>query len=411
MKPPRTAYLLKKFPRLSETFVLNEILRQEDLDTPIRVFSRREPDDEPRHPQLADLRAEVDMVPANRGLDAFLSLLDHAAAATGRLEEFSAFLRGLVAFEHPRMHALVAEAVWLRKRTEELGIEHVHVHFATDSSITAMILQELGGPTYSITAHAKDIYRSTVDPRLLSQVVGRSKFTVTVCDANVEFLSTILEPEAQRKVRRLYNGIPLDDFEYSFEGRDENHILAVGRLVEKKGFDVLIRSLEQLRDRGRDFQATIIGQGDEREALEGMIEATGLGDRVRLLGGLDQGQVRAWMKRATVFCLPCVIGEDGNRDALPTVLLEALATGLPSISTPVTGIPEILGGGEAGVLVEQRDVSGTAAAIEALLDDEARRRAIATAGRARAEELFDGRKSAETLAEWFAEEADLERCA
>jgi glycosyltransferase involved in cell wall biosynthesis len=117
------------------------------------------------------------------------------------------------------------------------------------------------------------------------------------------------------------------------------------------------------------------------------------------------------MKRATIMCLPCVIGEDGNRDALPTVLLEALATGLPSISTPVTGIPEILADGAAGVIVPQRDHVATADAIASLLDDKERRVAIAEAGRRRAEELFDGRASARTLAAWFAEESDLEKCA
>lgn len=405
------AYLLKKFPRLSETFVLNEILRQEDLGADIQIFTRREPDPEPRHPQLADLRAAVDLIPSTRGLDSFLALLDYASGSPELLEELTTFLRRMAVFGHTRMHALVAEAVHLNKRTKELGIKHVHVHFATDSAITAMILQELGGPTYSLTAHAKDIYRSTVDPALLSLVVARSKFTVTVCDANVSFLSTILDDAAMGKVRRLYNGIPLEQFNYSPQGRDENHILAVGRLVPKKGFDVLLNSLELLKQRGRDFTATIIGDGDERENLERSIVEKGLSSQVTLLGGLDQGVVLEWMQRATVMCLPCVIGEDGNRDALPTVLLEALATGLPAISTPVTGIPEILAKGEAGVIVPEHDHVATADALETLLQDPERRATLAQAGRKRAEELFDGRGSARTLAEWFAEEPGVEKCA
>jgi len=411
MTMPRVAYLLKKFPRLSETFILNEILRQEDLEVPIHVFSRRAPDLEPRHPQLEDLRAEVELIPGTRGLDAWITLLDEIAEDPAFLDHFGPCVRRLSRFEHPRMHSLIAEALYLRRRVVELSIDHIHVHFATDAAITAMILKELGGPSFSITAHAKDIYRSTVNPELLSQVVSHSAFTITVCDANVDYLSRRLDSTAIPRLRRLYNGIPLDDFSFTPDGRDQDHILAVGRLVAKKGFDVLIRSLEILKQRRPEFRATIIGEGEERPRLEELIRETGLSDRVELLGGLDQEKVRYWMKRATLLCLPCVIGEDGNRDALPTVLLEAQATGLPCISTPVTGIPEILDGGETGVLVPQHDPVATATAIEELLENGARRTHLARAGRQRAEECFDGLGSARTPASWFQEGREVERCA
>jgi glycosyltransferase involved in cell wall biosynthesis len=117
--------------------------------------------------------------------------------------------------------------------------------------------------------------------------------------------------------------------------------------------------------------------------------------------------VRELMARASLLCMPCIVGDDGNRDALPTALLEAQAMGLPCISTPVTGIPEILDGGRAGVLVPENDPQATARAIEALLADRARRDALARAGRARAEELFDARACARTLRGWFEESADL----
>ena len=117
----------------------------------------------------------------------------------------------------------------------------------------------------------------------------------------------------------------------------------------------------------------------------------------------SQTAVRACMARATLMCMPCIVGDDGNRDALPTTLIEAGAMELPSISTPVTGIPEILGHGSAGVLVPENDVPATARAIASLLDDPARARALGRAARTRCEELFDGRKSAATLREWFAE--------
>jgi len=407
----RIAYLLKKFPRLSETFVLNEMLRQEELGARVHVFSRREPDDEPRHPQIAELKAEVEVLPSTSGIAPWISLFDFSAQSPELMGRFAALVHALAEFDHPHMHSLFAEALYLLRRTAELDIQHVHVHFATEAAITAMILHELGGPPYSVTAHAKDIYRSTVDVRLLARIVERSRFTVTVCDANVEFLADRLPPAALRKIRRLYNGIDLERFSAPSAPREEDLILSVGRLVPKKGFDVLLEALALLRERGRSFRAALIGEGEERERLAGMVRGLGLESHVVLTGGVDQDVVREWMNRATVFCLPCIIGEDGNRDALPTVLLESLAVGLPSISTPVTGVPEILARGRAGVLVPERDPRATADALEQLLDSGQRRLEIAAAGRQHAERNFDARRAARTLAGWFEEAWAAARCA
>lgn len=401
----RLAYLLKKFPRLSETFVLNEILGQEENGLDVSVFSRRAPDDEPRHPQLERLRAAVEVMPSPRGIDPWTALFAAQQEVPDLLTKVEGLIAGNREWGHERFPNLIAEALWLLVRTRELGIEHVHVHFATDSAVTAMILRELGGPTYSITAHAKDIYRNTVSPVLLSRLVAGSEFTVTVCDANVRHLAGLLTPAARERVRRLYNGIDLAAFAGDGAVRTPRHVLGVGRLVEKKGFDVLIDALALLAERGVELTAAIAGDGEERENLARRVRARGLAGRVELTGPLDSDQVRAAMDRASLFCLPCRIGEDGNRDALPTVLLEALAGGLPAISTPVTGIPEILDHGRAGVLVPADDVEATARAIEELLDDPERRASHARSGCARARDLFDREKQAAILAGWFREVA------
>lgn len=399
------AYLLKKFPRLSETFVLGEILQQEALGRRVHVFSRREPDDEPRHPQLSNLAAQIEVLPSMRGMGPWLALFDHAAADPELMSRFGKLARELARYDHPRMHALFAEALHLLARTRELGIAHVHVHFATDSAITAMILAELGGPGYSVTAHAKDIYRSTVDAALLSRIVAMSRFTVTVCDANVRHLEERLPAEAMAKVRRLYNGIRLQEFsaQASHEGREPDHVLSVGRLVEKKGFDVLLRALALLRNRGTPFRATIAGDGDQAEPLTQLRDELGLTDQVTFTGPVDQSAVRELMARATVFCLPCRIGEDGNRDALPTVLLEALAMRLPCISTPVTGIPEILDGGRVGRIVPEDDPEATAQALDELLASAETRERLAAEGRLHAERNFDAQAIARVLFDWFEE--------
>ncbi|MEZ6005523.1 MAG: glycosyltransferase [Planctomycetota bacterium] len=398
----KIAYLLKKFPRLSETFILGEVLRQEACGQDLHIFSRRTPDDEPRHESLAGLRAEVEILPQARTLNPFRDLLD-PALGQDLLARLAPVVGPWASAGHDRLDGLVAEALHVLRRCQELDIEHIHTHFATDSAIVAHLVHGLGGPTYSITAHAKDIYRSTVSPALLSHLVAASAFTVTVCDANVQHLASTLTAEAMQKVRRLYNGIDLSDFAFEGEGRDAAHILSVGRLVEKKGLDLLLLALADLRDRGMAFEASIIGDGEERPKLEYMVRELALENHVQLLGAQSQAAVREAMSRATLFALPCRVGNDGNRDALPTVLLEALAVGLPCVSTPVTGIPEILDHGRVGALVPEDDVQSLSAALRALLADPAGRADMARAGRAWAQRQFDGNQAARTLAGWFAE--------
>jgi len=256
-----------------------------------------------------------------------------------------------------------------------------------------------------MTMHAKDIYRSTVDPAMFDRLVAESEFSVTVCDANVRWIVERVGEAARAKTRRLYNGIDLANFQFHLGPRDEKHILSVGRIVEKKGFDVLVDAIDILKKRGQGdgLRVTFIGEGDQREAVEQQIRDLGLEDTVAMLGAQDSEEVRGYMERATVMCAPCLIGEDGNRDALPTVLLESLARGLPCISTPVTGIPEILGEGSCGVIVPERDAPATADALEALLGDASRREELATAGRTRAEKLFDRRETSAILGAWFSE--------
>jgi len=403
MSQPRLAYLLKKFPRLSETFILNELLAQERRGRELHVLSRRTPDDEPRHPELARLKAQVEVLPHYREIDPWDTLFSEEWESEEVFSRVGRTVREGKSWGHPRFPSLMVEALYLLRRTSALGIDHIHTHFATDSAVVALIVNLLGGPTFSITAHAKDIYRETVDYTLLSIMFQRASFVVTVCDANANYMRERLTAEAGARVHRLYNGIDLSAYTFNGGPREEGHVVSIGRLVEKKGFFVLLDAARLLVDRGVPFRLTLVGDGEERERIAQRVVELDLSDRVTMTGPLDQGAVRELMSRATLLCLPCIVGNDGNRDALPTVLLEALAAGLPSISTPVTGIPEILDHGKAGVLVPESDPAATARAIEDLLGDAGRRGQISRVGRARAEQLFDAEITSEILSEWFEE--------
>lgn len=404
MTTPRIAYLLKKFPRLSETFILNELLGLEEQGVALRVLSRRTPDDEPRHPELARLKASIEVLPSSRSLDPWTPLFAEPEDAGGEslLNRLGDVVRSTRRFGHERMPSLLGEAVHLRARCRELSIDHLHVHFATDAAIVAHLVHALGGPTYSVTLHAKDIYRAgPVVPELLRQVILDSAFCVTVCQANLSYLVDKLGEEVTTRLRCHYNGIDLAALQPTAAPRDEDHLLAVGRLVEKKGFNDLIEAIALVVQQRPGCRLTLVGQGDQQQALEALIAARGLAEQITMTGPMDQGQVRKLMAQATVFALPCVIGEDGNRDALPTVLLEALAAGLPVVSTPVTGIPEIVDSGRAGLLVPEHDPAALADSILRLLGDEALRKNFAASGRLRAEHLFDMHGNAAILAHWM----------
>ena len=402
MSGSKLAYLVKVFPRLSETFVLGEILGQEALGTKIHVYSRRKPYDEPRHAELSRLKAQIEVLPPAKEIDPWSVLFGSADASSDLFERVRTALDTLRSIEHPRMPSLMVEALWLLPRMRERGISHVHAHFASDSAITAMLVQAIGGPSFSFTCHAKDIYRGTVDPRQIAALLQHCAFAVTVCDANVEHLRRMVGTERASKLRRLYNGVDLASWTKVQALREPGLIVSVGRLVEKKGFEVLIDALAILKQRGTSFRAAIIGDGDQRAALAERARSLGLEHALTFTGALDQDAVRHWMARGSVFALPCRIGADGNRDALPTALLEALAAGIPCVSTPVTGIPEILDHGAAGVLVEQDDPQATAHAMEALLGDPSRRATLARRGRQRAEQLFDSARNSKELHAWFA---------
>jgi len=402
MTAPQLAYLLKKFPRTSETFILNELLGLERQGMPLRVLSRRRPDDEPQHPELARLAAEVEYLPETKSIDFWTMLFGPGDAVRRKrlMEQLGEIVADFGALGHPRFPLLLAESVYLLGRCEDLGLRHLHVHFATDAGVVAHLLHLLGGPSYSLTLHAKDIYRDTVDRVILDRMVAGSAFSVTVCDANVRHLEGLLGVEARSRLRRLYNGIDLELHRDQRRQRDEDHILSVGRLVEKKGFLLLVDALARLERQGRRVRATFVGEGEDRALIEQRLEEHGLSSSVTLTGSLAQDGVRELMARATLMALPCLVGDDGNRDALPTVLLEAQAAGLPIVSTPVTGIPEILDQGRAGCLVPERDAGALAQQIGALLDDAALRRRLSAAGLAHAAQHFDVVKNTRVLHGW-----------
>lgn len=382
---PKIAYVLKRFPRFSETFILNELLAHEAAGADVHVFSLRRPPDEPRHARLAELKAKVTYLDGLKGA--------HVAEPADE-----ALFSGRTTTQQAR---LLAQGHAIAQAAQALGVTHLHAHFGSDATTAALLAARAMGGTFSFTAHARDIWHTYVSPdadaAMRRAKLAAAAFTVTVSDSNARHLRQLC-PEAATRILRLYNGIDLAAFmPVSRLSQRPGHLLAVGRLVEKKGFADLIDACARLRDSGQKFSLDIIGEGPLRQALQAQIDGLGLGSKVQLCGPQPQEQLVAHMAQAQAAVLPCVVTSSGDRDGLPTVLLEAMARGLPVVTTSVAGGPEIVEDGVTGLLCPPQAPSRLAEALSDLLSDPGAAAAMGRDGRTRAERLFDLSRNAGRL--------------
>lgn len=391
---PKIGYVLKRYPRYSETFVVNEILAHEAAGVRLEIFSLRPPEDTHFQDVIAKVRAPVNYLRAEavKLADFWRSLGEASAEFPGMSGALSEGLRENVIEMH--------QAVLLARAVRRKGIGHLHAHFATSAASVARLASRITGVPYSVTAHAKDIFHDAVKPEDLARKFGDATAVVTVSDFNLEYLRQNYGPAAAR-VLRIYNGLDLEKFSFQSPVERLPLILGVGRLVEKKGFADLIDACAILAQRGRPFTCEIIGTGELDGSLREKVQALGLAERVQLLGPRPQNELVDYVRWAAVFAAPCVVGSDGNRDGLPTVLLEAMALGTPCVSTAVTGIPEVVRDGETGLIVPEHDPAALAEAMDRLLADAGLRVRLAGQARQLMEAEFDLHRNAARLREVF----------
>jgi glycosyltransferase involved in cell wall biosynthesis len=394
-EPTRVGYVLKRYPRYSETFIVNEILAHERAGLSVDIFALRPPNDTHFQDAISRVRASVTYLPcqgvkaadwwhevdeANRHLPGLFALLDAAS--------------GVDAIE-------VLQAAMLARECQSRGLTHLHAHFATSATTVARLAARFAGLPYSFTAHAKDIFHDSVCRHDFERKLTDAAAVVTVSDFNFQFLHDTYRG-ASARVERIYNGLDLDQFSYKTPDARPPRIVAVGRLVEKKGFSDLIEACAILKKRGLRFSCGIVGTGPLQPDLQQQIARLGLDRQVELLGPRPQAEVIRLMQEACALVAPCVVGEDGNRDGLPTVLLEAMALGTPCISTDVTGIPEVIRNDETGIMVPQRDPLSLANAVAKLVSSSKFSVRLASAARQLIESEFDVNRSAAVLRGLFA---------
>jgi colanic acid/amylovoran biosynthesis glycosyltransferase len=399
--PLRVGYVLKKYPRLSETFVLNEILGVEAAGADVSIYSLTPADEGRFHADLARVKASVTYLPAV-GSASLIGVFEAARELAPSAAAFGAALDFVALLSPEKRAATLLHGALLARDARRRGIGHFHAHFATVAAHAALVSRLLGGPTFSVTAHAKDVFRDAVDPRVFRAVAEGAAALVTVCDFNRRFIADKFLAGSSANLVRIYNGLPLSDLAFDQVPREKELVLGVGRLVEKKGFDRLLAASAALAAEGVAHRVVLVGDGEERAALERRAAELGVASRVAFLGPQPRETVLKLMARARVLAAPCVRGDDGNSDALPTVLIEALAAGLPSVATPVAGIPEIVEHEGEGLIVPEDDVPALAAALARSLRDDALHARLSAAGPAKAAARFDRRHTLPELLAVFA---------
>lgn len=394
-------YLPKGYPRISETFILNEILTLENLGLEMRIYPLKRPEGHGRQSTAARVQAPVRYLPEKILLSLPLLLPVHLWVFVTRPRRYARTL-GWTLSRCLRQRSTSTlrrffQAGWLVGWTlRRTPIRHFHAHFCHGPATVALFVKWLTGTPYSFTAHAKDLYLTEKD--LLREKMREAEFVVTCTSHNRDYLEEVGGDVVP--VHRIYHGLDLSRFKRPAreqivpiatwsDGARLPIVLSVGRLVEKKGFDTLLRACAILRDQGIRFRCYIYGDGEKRGALEEMVRGLGLQGIVELPGAILQDDLVEIYRQAEVFALPCQVLENGDRDGLPNVLVEAMAMEVPVVSTDVSGVPELVEHGVNGFLVPPRAPQELAERIRTLLEDPALRRRMAQEGRRRVLSEFD----------------------
>jgi colanic acid/amylovoran biosynthesis glycosyltransferase len=396
--PPAQLYVLYRYPQLSQTFVTNEVHRLRQLGAEVDVISIEQSDPNLVNPDWAGACRSLPRPALHR------ALRDHLWFALRHWSRYRRFL-GAVARLHDHwslaLRRLPSEARGLCGAT---GPQWCHTHFAWATASVAAYLARLLGVPVSITLHAKDIY--VADRRQLRMQLAHFDRIVTVCNYNVGFLAGLgVIPDRAGEVVVVPCGVAVPDEPSTDAAPPTVEIVSVGRLVEKKGFDTLIRALALVRDRLPLIRAVIVGEGPERESLVALISELGLEGNVTLAGPLTHEQTLELIGASKLFCLAAQRARDGDCDALPVVLREAMARAIPVVSTRVAGIPETVDG-EVGWLVEPRSPWALANAIVAALSDDAERTKRGRAARARVLKRWTVQAQAEGMLRVFGRDDD-----
>ncbi|MFO8085816.1 MAG: glycosyltransferase family 4 protein [Desulfobacterales bacterium] len=408
---PVLGMVLKGYPRISETFISNEILLLESLGFRIHIFSMRQPRESFSHDSIKKIQAPVDYLPETllKPLPHFL--YHNLLLASQKPALYTRALKtAIVRYGRTRKSAtlkhLFQAGYLVHKFLPASGVCHFHAHFAHSPTSVAMFASFLSGIPFSFTAHAKDIYTS--DPRQLREKIGLSRFVVTCTEYNRKHLRRLSQHNRAAvltPIHRVYHGIDMDLFS---SGADQNinkksisppyQIMTVARLTTKKGLPTVYEALRILKCRGISFNHTLIGDGDDRRQVLSLIKKLGLEKESQWLGTQPHHVVLEHYRKSDLFVLGCEIAANGDRDGIPNVFIESMAMGVPVVGTDISAIPELIENERTGLLVPSENPEALAYAMIRLLHNQSLRDRIVDNARKKVKKYFDNHQLINDLA-------------
>jgi len=401
---PKVAYILSRFPCLTETFILREMVLLRQLGLDVQIFSMLPPLPTPIHRQAQEMMPYVHYSPFLLSSKLILAQLHFLLRSPIRYvralfravwqtyRERSVLMRVLAWFP---------KSVYFARQMQDLKIDHIHAHFVWVNGIAAQIASDLTGITYSLHPHAFGLFMR--DQESVRRQLELATGIVTVSEYHRRYIARLCPRWFPQDVHVVHYGLDPTEFTPAPVPAEEDtvRIISVGSLIEKKGHEYLIDTCAEMAEKEIPFRCAIVGNGPRQSTLQVRIDEHGLQDRVSLLGAKTQTEVKELYRQSDIFVLACVVARSGDRDGMPNVLLEAMAMQLPVVTTPVTGIPELVLDGETGLLVPERDVHALTQAIERLINDTPLRHKLGQQGRQAVLAGFDIHQTAAQMAAVF----------
>lgn len=404
---PTLGYILKGYPRISETFISNEILLLEKLGFNMRLFPMRQPRESFSHSSVKEITARVDYLPTDLLPEFHRLLLPNIFLAAKRPAQFK---KGLLTAQQgisrgkelaTLKHLFQAGFLTNNHLLSDTNIVQLHGHFAHSPTSVTLFASILSNIPFSFTAHAKDIYTS--DAKKISRKIDHANFVVTCTKHNKRYLQDIAG-SSSTPIYCIYHGIDLNLFQYNgrhHTASEPYKLLTVARMTEKKGLPTIYRALAKLRDQNIAFRHTLVGDGDDRDAILELISDLELKEHCFWRGTQTHHEVLKYFKESDLFVLGCEIAKNGDRDGIPNVLVESLAMGVPAISTDVSAIPELLLNGKTGITVPSKDPEELVKAMVQLLTDSSLRKRLIDNGQKHVQNNFNNGHWIERLAAIF----------
>jgi colanic acid/amylovoran biosynthesis glycosyltransferase len=380
--------MMSRFPKLTETFILDEMLEMERCGVAVEIFPLLREDADKVHPEARPLVARARFAPMFNGRIA----LDNLRCLAHRPGRYLGTLFTLVTanWRSPRFLlgaiAVFPKACSFSLEMRRLGVRHVHAHFASHPAAAAFVIGRMADIPWSFTAHGSDLHRNQA---MLREKVTEAAFVVAISEYNRRFILERVGADYADKVEVIHCGVALERFEQAQSESGSLQIICVGTLHEVKGQCYLLQACALLRDRGVDFTCHFIGDGPDRGKLEHQAAELGIGEQVIFHGACERERVRALFAQMHIAVAPSVPTADGRREGIPVVLMEAAACGLPLVASRLSGIPEIVRDGETGYLVDPGDAEGLANAMDRVARSPALGRRLGDAARHRLEIDFN----------------------